>query len=227
MTKGLFVNTSSFPPDPLIPRHAPLPGFTRPHIDHSGTPRHEHLAPARAFVHESDRLFEMRIVMAHGHLDGERATELSSRLMTLDALDEAPINLHLRTHDADLEAAFAMVDTIDVLRCPVHALVAGQVGGPALAVLAAARRREMTRHATLRLAEPQVQVDGNATELAAREREQRRLVDALYARLAEVTGRDSDEIRDDARRGRLFTATQALAYGLIHDVPGTAPPGLG
>jgi ATP-dependent Clp protease protease subunit len=37
----------------------------------------------------------------------------------------------------------------------------------------------------------------------------------LYARLAGVTGHEVDEIRDDARRGRLLTAEQAIDYGLI------------
>jgi ATP-dependent Clp protease protease subunit len=37
----------------------------------------------------------------------------------------------------------------------------------------------------------------------------------LYARLAEVTGHELDEIQDDARQGRLLTAKQAIDYRLI------------
>jgi ATP-dependent protease ClpP protease subunit len=32
-----------------------------------------------------------------------------------------------------------------------------------------------------------------------------------------VTGREPDEIREDARRGRVLTAAQAIGYGLIQD----------
>jgi ATP-dependent Clp protease, protease subunit len=166
----------------------------------------------------SDRLLERRIVLAGGYLDGERASELSARLITLDELGEEPITLHLRTPDGDLSAAFAVADTIGVLACPVHAVVAGQVGGPALAVLAAARRRRITPNATLLLAEPRAQVGGDATDIATRERELRGLVDAFYIRLAEVTGREVDEIRDDSRPGRLLTAEEAIAYGLVHEI---------
>jgi ATP-dependent Clp protease protease subunit len=49
-------------------------------------------------------------------------------------------------------------------------------------------------------------------------------VDAFYIRLAEVTGREVDEIRDDARSGRMLTAEQAREYGLIHDIAGAPPP---
>jgi ATP-dependent Clp protease protease subunit len=167
-----------------------------------------------------DRLLERRIVLAGGHLDGERASELSARFITLDELGEEPITLHLRTPDGDLTAAFAVADTIGVLACPVRAVVTGQVGGPALAVLAAARRREMTPNATLRLTEPRGQVGGDATDIAAHEAELRRLVDAFYIRLADVTGREVDEIRQDARDGRLLTAEGAIAYGLVHAIAG-------
>ncbi|MEV5708686.1 ATP-dependent Clp protease proteolytic subunit [Actinoallomurus sp. NPDC052274] len=165
-----------------------------------------------------DRLLEHRIILANGRLDGTRAAELCGRLVTLDAAGEEPVRLHLWTPDGEIEAAFAVADTIGVISCPVHVLVAGQTGGPALAVLAAARRREMTPHATLRLTEPSAGFHGDATDVAAREEAHRRQVDAFYVRLAETTGRAVEEIREDARRDRLLTADEAVAYGLVEAV---------
>jgi ATP-dependent Clp protease protease subunit len=49
-------------------------------------------------------------------------------------------------------------------------------------------------------------------------------VDAFYIRLAEITGREVDEVREDARQGRMLTAEQARDYGLIHEIAGTPPP---
>ncbi len=171
----------------------------------------------------ADLLFERRIVLAAGHLDGLRATDLSARLMTLDGAGDRPIALHLRTTDADLDAAFALADTIGLIGAPVDALVNGLIGGPALVVFAAARRREVTPHAMLRLTEPKIRIEGDATDVAGTECEHRRRVDALYLRLAEVTGRELDEIREDARDGRLLTAEQAVDYGLADAVVRTAP----
>jgi ATP-dependent Clp protease, protease subunit len=42
-------------------------------------------------------------------------------------------------------------------------------------------------------------------------------VDALYLLLAGVTGREVDEIRADARRGRYLTVDEAIGYGLIQE----------
>jgi ATP-dependent Clp protease, protease subunit len=43
------------------------------------------------------------------------------------------------------------------------------------------------------------------------------MVDSLFYRLAEVTGRDAEDIREDAHRGRVLTVAEAIGYGLIHD----------
>jgi ATP-dependent Clp protease, protease subunit len=169
----------------------------------------------------ADLLFDRRIVLANGRIDGELATDLSARLIMLDGSGDEPIALHLRAPDADLEAAFAVADTIGILSCPVNVVVIGQAGGPALLILAAARRREMTPHATLLLTEPETRAEGAASDVAIHEEEYRRKVDAFYIRLAEVTGREVDEIREDAREGRMFTAEQAREYGLVHEIAGS------
>ena len=43
------------------------------------------------------------------------------------------------------------------------------------------------------------------------------MLDSLYYRIAEATGREVDEIRDDARHERTLTTAEAIGYGLIHD----------
>jgi ATP-dependent Clp protease, protease subunit len=206
----------SFPPEfPWEPEREPHPDPRREPSGEPGMPS----APSAA-----DLLFDRRIVLAHGRIDGDLATDLSARLIMLDGTGDEPIALHLRAPSADLEAAFAVADTIGVLSCPVHLVVIGQAGGPALLILAAGRRREMTPHATLLLTEPGTHADGAASDIAIHEEEYRRKVDAFYLRLAEVTGRDVDQIREDAREGRMLTAGQARDYGLIHDIAVTPGP---
>src|SRR3569833_4705064 len=95
---------------------------------------------AQAVPSAADLLFDRRIVLATGRVDGEVATDLSARLVMLDGGGDEPLALHLRAPDADLEAAFAVAGTIGVLSCPVNVVVIGQAGGPALLVLAAGRR---------------------------------------------------------------------------------------
>src|SRR6478609_8286155 len=85
-----WIDIMTFPSDPAdVPRGAPA---SRPDA--------------------ADLLLRRRIVLADGHLDGARATDLSAKLMTLGVSGDDPIILHLRMPDGDLEAAFAVADAI-------------------------------------------------------------------------------------------------------------------
>ena len=200
-------------PGPLPWRPGPAPGPGRPNpalqptrvwLDPGGWPEGLH-----------DRLLAQRIVMAHGYLDGEAATRLCAQLLTLDAEGTRPIRLELQNLDADLPAALSVMGVLDVVRGPVSAYAGGRIQGPALGILAASRHRWAYPNALFVLSEPQVSFDGTVSAVAAREEQARTMLDELFTRVAEVTGRDLGEIRADARRDRLFGVAEAVAYGLV------------
>ena len=162
-----------------------------------------------------ERLLEQRIVLAAGVIDDEAATRLSAQLLTLDAEGGGPIRLELQNPRAELAAALTLMGVLDVLRAPVRAFASGETGGAALGVLASCPHRAAYPHATFTLSEPRLQFGGTFTAVAAREQQARRMVDSLFYRLAEATGRSADEIREDARRSRTLTTAEAIGYGLI------------
>jgi ATP-dependent Clp protease protease subunit len=162
-----------------------------------------------------DRLLAQRIVMAHGHLDGEAATRLCAQLLTLDAEGTRPIRLELQNLDAELPAVLSVMGVLDVIRGPVAAYAGGRIEGPALGILAASRHRLAYPNALFVLSEPRVSFDGTVTAVAAREEQARAMLGELFTRIAEVTGRDVDQVRADARRERLFSIAEAIAYGLV------------
>jgi ATP-dependent Clp protease protease subunit len=205
----------SFPPPPGVPSPPGLP--LRPDV----TPPPA-VPTVRAWPDASpwpgrvyERLFERRIVLAHGELDDEAATRLCAQLLTLDAERNEPIRLEVQGLTAGLGAALTVIGVLDVLRVPVHACAGGLVSGPALGVLAAAPQRRAYPNAVFLLSEPQLGFEGSATSLSSHEEQVRGMMDALYERLADVTGREVDEIRADARRSRYLTADEAIGYGLI------------
>jgi len=162
-----------------------------------------------------ERLFERRIVLAHGELDDEAATSLCAQLLTLDAERNEPIRLEVQGLSAELAAALTVMGVLDVLRVPVRAYAGGQVAGPALGILAAVAERRAYPNTVFMLSEPRLGFEGSATSLSSREQQVRVMLDALYLRLADATGREVDEIRADARRGRYLTVDDAIGYGLI------------
>jgi ATP-dependent Clp protease protease subunit len=168
-----------------------------------------------------ERLFDQRIAVMIGPLTGSVATRTAAALLTLDALGPEPIRLHMSTPDGDLAAAFTLVDALDAMRAPVHAVVTAQVGGAAVAVLAAAGRRLAYRHAQLRICEPRAAaLTGTADEVAAAAGQYLREVEELAARIAAVTGQTRSRVEDDLSVGRTLTAAQARDYGLIDEIIG-------
>jgi ATP-dependent Clp protease protease subunit len=175
-----------------------------------------------------ERLLARRIVLASGFLDDDAATRLSAQLLTLDAEQKDPVRLELQNLRAELSAVLTVMGVLDVLRAPVHAYVSGEIAGPALGVLVSCPRRSGYPNATFVLAEPRLHFGGTVTALTAREQQVTRMLDTLYFRLAEVTGREVDQIREDARRGRVLTTAQAIGYGLIQSQVTAGPaPGQG
>ena len=163
----------------------------------------------------SERLLEQRIVMAHGQLDDAAATRLCAQLLTLDAEGDGPVRFELQNLGAELTAALTVMGVLDVVGVPVQGRAAGQITGPALGVLAACGQRLGYPSAVFMLSEPALTFDGPLAAITAREEQTRLMLDALYARLADVTGREVDEIRGHARSRRVLPAAEAERYGLL------------
>ena len=155
-------------------------------------------------------------MLATGRLDDDAATKAAAALLALDADGDRPNELHLDSPDGALGAAFVLIDTADKLRSALRCR--GQIGGPAIGVVAAGDHRAATPHARFHLSQPTARFVGTPEEIAAQSRQQQELLWNLYGRLARRTGRPAEEIAEDMRRGRYLDARQALDYGLIDKI---------
>ncbi|HEV8533677.1 MAG TPA: ATP-dependent Clp protease proteolytic subunit [Methylomirabilota bacterium] len=167
-----------------------------------------------------EKLFERRIVLITGLLDDAAAAETAAALITLDARGHEPIELHLDSPDGTLESAFVLIDTVDLLHARLRVHCRGQVGGPAIGVVAAVPHRVASPHTRFRLVQPTARFSGTPDQIAEQSRQQQELLWRFHARLAQVTGRPAEEIAEDMRRGRALDAREALEYGLIDEISG-------
>jgi ATP-dependent Clp protease protease subunit len=169
------------------------------------------------------KLFERRIIFVTGRLDDAVAAQTAAEIMTLGATGDRPIDLYLDSSDGTLEAAFILIDTVNLLHTTLRAHCRGQVGGPAIGVLAAADHRSAGPHTRFRLAQPTAQFSGTADQIASHTQAQKQLLGSFLARLARTTGRPAEEIAEDMRRGRCLDVREALEYGLIDAISATRP----
>jgi ATP-dependent Clp protease, protease subunit len=215
-----------WPGTPLIPGWPSTSPPARPEPSPASPTRVwlDPLADWQASLYE--RLLKKRIVLASGLLDDEAAARFSAQLLTLDAEGDQPIRLELQNLRAELATALTVMGILDVLRVQVYACASGEISGPALGVLASCGRRTGYPNASFTLAEPRLEFGGTVSAVTARQQQVTHMLDTLYYRLAEVTGREVDEIREDARRRRSLTTAQAIGYGLIQAQETTTRAGL-
>lgn len=168
-----------------------------------------------------ERLFDRRLVLVQGPLTPATASSVAAQLLALDAMGTSRIQLHLACPDGDLGAVFTLVDTLDLIRVTVSAVVTGEIGGAALGVLAAAGQRTAYPHARFRLVEPTVdEVSGTADEIVGQASRHLQMLEDLILRLADVTGKPRSVIESDLSQGRVLSAREAMAYGLVEKVVG-------
>jgi ATP-dependent Clp protease, protease subunit len=207
--------TSAWPPqpptpDPQPPRSPWLPEVRPP-------------APGSASVSLvvgapdwlAQRLLEQRIVALSGELDEEAANQAVAQLGLLDASGDDPVGLRLSGVSGGLGPVLTLVDALDLMGAPVHAVCLGTLSGPAVTLLAIADRRAAGRHATLHLTEPRSPHGIPSRDLEIVAAEQARQLRRLQERLAEACRRPADEIAADMRAGRLLDADEARDYGLV------------
>lgn len=207
------------------PRPITPPEWTPPEWTPSAPPRPDRtptlpmiLTPELGHDDVVAQLLRRRIVMLTGRLDWGLADDVAARLLLLDQESQDVITLHVSVSDAELDAALALVATIDLLASEVTAIAGGTVGGAAVAVYAAAARRQAHPHTQFVLREPHAELHGDTERVRIAAEQHQRQLETLRDRIAAATGRDKDDVERDIARGRLLTAAEAVAYGLVQEL---------
>jgi len=158
-------------------------------------------------------LLARRVVMVSGQLDQPQASEVAATLMTLDAIGDDHVELHITSATGPIEPGMVLIDVMEVLGVPVHTVGMGVVGGVVVGVLAAGTHRQLSRHARLNLREPDVEVSGRATEIERALAEHAARRETYYRLLARCTGRPVSEIEAEWVVGHFTAAEDAIALG--------------
>jgi ATP-dependent Clp protease, protease subunit len=165
------------------------------------------------------RLFERRVVMATGKLDGPFVDMVSAQLITLDAESTDPIEVVVDCPDAELDPALMLLDVCEALTSTLTIVVAARLTGAGVALLTTRHRRLGRPHATLQLCEPRFEsVPGTAEGIARLVEEHRRRIGVLIERVSDRTTRPVPLVADEMSRGIYLTSEQAVAYGLLDEV---------
>ncbi|HUR47965.1 MAG TPA: ATP-dependent Clp protease proteolytic subunit [Acidimicrobiales bacterium] len=163
-------------------------------------------------------LYQRRTIQLAGVLADEVGGRLAATLMTMDAEGDDAVEFRMTSQGGSIDAAFSLIDTIDLLGVPVRAVALGRVAGPAAFVFALCPVRFAAPSASLQLLEPNFAHTGRPDELVRASVSDQKRLDDLIERLVGVSGRARSEITADIRSGRVFTASEARQAGLVDEI---------
>jgi ATP-dependent Clp protease, protease subunit len=166
-------------------------------------------------------LLTERIVYLGTAIDPGVANTLIAQLLHLEAeSQDLEINLYINCEGGDLPSMLALYDTMQYIQAPVATTCVGQAIGVGAVLLAAgtAGKRSLLPHARVVLHQPAARGQGPIPDLILQADEVVRLRADMEAVLSLHTGQSVQTLRADTDRDRVFTARQALEYGLIDQV---------
>jgi ATP-dependent Clp protease, protease subunit len=113
--------------------------------------------------------------------------------------------------------AFAICDTLQYIKPPVHTICLGQALGTAAMILSSGAKgfRASLPHATIVLNQPRTGAQGQATDIQIRAQEVLENKRATLEILSRNTGQSMEKIAKDTDRMLYLTPQEAKEYGLI------------
>jgi ATP-dependent Clp protease, protease subunit len=116
--------------------------------------------------------------------------------------------------------AFAIADTMNYVKMPVHTICVGQAFGMAAMLLANGDKgnRSCLPNATIMLHQPRGSAQGPASDIAIKAKEVLFNRRQSFEIISEKSGQPVEQIEKDAARTRYLTPDEAVEYGIVDKV---------
>ncbi len=175
------------------------------------------------------RLLSDRIIYLGTEIDDDVANVIVAQLLFLESDDaDREIGLYINSPGGSMSAMTAIYDTMQFVRAPVATTCVGQAASAAAVILAAgaAGRRAVLPHTRVLLHQPSTGGQGTISDLSLQAKEVLRVRAEMEEVLSLHTGQDVATLRADTDRDKIFTAQQAIEYGLAdHIISNRVPVG--
>lgn len=167
------------------------------------------------------RLLEDRIVFVGGPVQSDQANSVIAQLLFLEADNpERDIFIYVNSPGGSVTAGLAIYDTMQYVKPTVNTICVGQGASMGAMLVAAGSEghRYSLPNSRFLVHQPLGGAEGQASDVEIRTEELLRIKDKVIRILAEHTGRDEEQIREDVDRDYFMGAEAALDYGLIDEI---------
>lgn len=167
------------------------------------------------------RLLRERIVFLNGEVNDTVSALVCAQLLFLESENpNKPIHLYINSPGGVVTSGFAMYDTMQYIKCPVHTLCAGTARSMGSFLLMAGEPGERTAlpNANLHVHQPLGGFQGQASDILIHAEEMQQTKRRIIRLYAEHCGRSYEEVERTLDRDRFMTPEEAVEWGLIDRV---------
>ncbi|MFD5316405.1 ClpP family protease [Streptomyces sp. NPDC127098] len=168
------------------------------------------------------RLLSERVIFLGTEIDDGVANVVIAQLIHLEsASPESEISIYLNSPGGSYTSLMAIYDTMTYVSAPISTICVGQAASTAAVLLAGGDpgRRVVLEHARVLLGQPASGGrQGTVSDLSLQAKEMVRIRSQVEEVLARHTPHDVATLRADMDRDRVFTAHEAVQYGLADQV---------
>lgn len=177
----------------------------------------EKAAPSPAL---EEKFLKTRQILLSGEINEENADKIVRQLLLLEADNHDPIYIYIDSPGGDVDAGFAIFDTIRFVDAPVYTIGWGLVASAASLILLAApkERRLGLPNSHYLIHQPLSRMQGVATDIEIHAAEMAKTKAKLNKIISEETGTALEKITEDTDRDYWLDAEESVKYGLISRV---------
>ncbi len=169
------------------------------------------------------RLLNDRIIMLNGVVSNESASTIIAQMLFLESIDcDKDIHFYINSPGGSVTDGFAIMDTMNYIKCNVSTISVGQSGSAASLLLASGARgkRFALKNSEVLIHQPSISggLQGQATDIKIHSAWMEKTKEKLHEIYSRLTGQPVKKIKEDMERDYYMTAEQAKSYGLIDEI---------
>ena len=167
------------------------------------------------------RLLKERIVFIGTPINDQIANLTVAQLLYLSSEDsQRDINLYINSPGGVIYSGLAVYDTMQYIQAPVATICVGLAASMGSVLLAAGEegRRAALPNSRVMIHQPLGGAEGQASDIEIQAQEILWLKKRLFEILSDHTGKDPEQIKEDADRNYWLGAQESKEYGLVDTV---------
>lgn len=174
-----------------------------------------------SFVSLSTRLLKDRIVMIEGEIDSEMAISVIAQLRYLESENkDKPITMFIQSPGGEVNAGWAIIDTMKSLKCPVHTIAMGMTASMAVTIFLNGMKGERTvyEHTELLVHQPSGGCKGQISDMEINVKHGIKMKERLAKEYSELTGIELNKMIEMMDRDTILDAKEAKKLGFADKI---------